>query len=201
MPITVDGPSRVLAVCGVWDPTCRASATGWWHVSGEYPELDTLVNYFDEKQWADQLRRVQPALVVLNYGSNESVSKDYVEKYYTGELRKLVARVRASLPDTPILIMSPMDRGERDKTGGIATVPTVPRIVEIQQQVALETGNAFFDTFSAMGGAGTMAQWYAATPRLVNADFLHPTPGGAARVGALLEQALLESYGRWKAVR
>ncbi len=163
--------------------------------------VQTLVNYFDEKQWGDQLRRGKPALVVLNYGSNESVSKDYVEKYYTGELRKLAARVRSALPDTPILIMSPMDRGERDKTGGIATVPTVPRIVEIQRQVALETGSAFFDTFAAMGGSGTMAQWYAATPRLVSADFLHPTPGGAARVGALLEQALLESYGRWKAAQ
>ena len=57
------------------------------------------------------------------------------------------------------------------------------------------------DAVDAMGGAGTMAKWYNGKPRLVSADFLHPNPTGAAKVGALLEEALLKDYGRWKAAR
>ncbi|MBM3736623.1 MAG: hypothetical protein FJW39_12635 [Acidobacteria bacterium] len=161
--------------------------------------VQTLVNYFEESHWAAQLRHQEPALVVLNYGSNESVNAAYVDKYYAQELRKLIRRVQYAVPQASILIMSPMDRGERNQRGEIVTVPTVPRIVEIQQQTALELGCAFFSTFAAMGGPGTMAQWYAAKPKLVAADFLHPTPGGAAKIGAMLDEAIRESYGRWKA--
>ena len=48
-----------------------------------------------------------------------------------------------------------------------ASEPTIPRIVALQQRVAHETGCAFFDTYTAMGGEGTMARWYGAHPRLV----------------------------------
>jgi lysophospholipase L1-like esterase len=161
----------------------------------------TLVAFFDEAQWARQLQHQKPDLVVFNYGSNESVNAAYVDKYYEGELRKLIKRAQTALPQTSILIMSPMDRGQKDSKGDIVTVPTVPRIVEIQQRVSLDTGCAFFNTYAAMGGAGTMAQWYAAKPKLVNADYLHPTPGGAAKVGSMLDEALREAYDRWKAAQ
>jgi len=55
---------------------------------------------------------------------------------------------------------------------------TIPEIVAIQRQVAAEMHCAFFDTYDAMGGEGTMARWYGASPRLVTADLLHPTPQG-----------------------
>lgn len=160
--------------------------------------VQTLVHHFEPNQWAEALRHAKPAMVVLNYGSNEAENSDYVEKYYSNEFRRLIERIRSFLPDSAILVMSPMDRGRRAPEG-IVTVPALPRIVEIQQQVALETGVAFFDTYAAMGGNGTMAEWYAAKPRLVEGDYLHPTPGGAAKVGGLLEAAILEGFGRWKA--
>jgi len=74
--------------------------------------------------------------------------------------------------------MAPMDRGTMSSTGQIVTP---------------ETGCAFFNTFDAMGGAGTMGRWYHAQPRLVSADFMHPMPAGAAKVGALFEEALVQS--------
>jgi hypothetical protein len=62
----------------------------------------------------------------------------------------------------------------------------------------MEAHCAFFNTFEAMGGAGTMARWYNGNPRMVAADFLHPTPQGASKVGALFEQALVERFERWR---
>jgi len=160
--------------------------------------VQMLLRYFEPKQWAASLQHEDPDLIVLNYGTNESVFPDYIERYYEKELRSLIERVRASAPRASILIMSPMDRGVRSSGGDIVTPDVLPRIVEIQSKVAVETHCAFFNTFEAMGGAGTMAKWYASQPRLVSADFMHPLPGGAAIVGRLLKTALADGYDRFK---
>jgi hypothetical protein len=72
------------------------------------------------------------------------------------------------------------------------------RLVTLQQRTADELGCAFFNTYEAMGGAGTMGRWYSAEPRLVSADFIHPTPGGARMVGNLLYRGLMNGYYRYK---
>jgi lysophospholipase L1-like esterase len=148
--------------------------------------------------WQQQLKHAAPALIVVNYGSNESSFGNFVHKQYADELRLAITRIRTASPGTPILIMSPMDRGERAGLNDIETMATIPEIVAIQRQVAAETHSAFFDTYDAMGGNGTMSRWFAASPRLVTADLLHPTPQGAAIVGGLFVDQLGLRYDRWK---
>ncbi|HYL36380.1 MAG TPA: GDSL-type esterase/lipase family protein [Bryobacteraceae bacterium] len=162
-------------------------------------QVQVVVRYFEKTQWAAQLQHQRPDLVVLNYGTNESIYADYIERYYPGELREVIRRVKTAVPNASVLVMSPMDRGQRDSTGQITTVPTLPRLVEIQQQIAAEMGCAFFNTFQAMGGEGTMGRWYQSQPRLVSADFMHPLPGGARKVGVLLDQALESGYRQFQA--
>jgi lysophospholipase L1-like esterase len=162
-------------------------------------QVQVVVRYFDKPQWAEELAHQHPDLVVINYGTNESIYADYIERYYPGELRQVIERVKAAVPRASVLIMSPMDRGQRDSDSRISTVPTLPRLVEIQRQTASDMGCAFFNTFQAMGGEGTMARWYESTPRLVSADFTHPMPAGARKVGVLLDQALESGYRQFKA--
>ena len=162
-------------------------------------QVQAVVRYFDKAQWSVELQHQRPDLVVLNYGTNESIYADYIEKSYPGELREVIGRVKAAVPNASVLIMSPMDRGQRDASGRITTVPSLPRLVEIQRQTAAQMGCAFFNTFQAMGGEGTMARWYESQPRLVSADFTHPLPGGARKVGVLLDQALEAGYRRYQA--
>lgn len=148
--------------------------------------------------WKQEMDRAAPALVVINYGSNESSFGNFVHKQYGAELRLAIQRVREAAPNASILVMSPMDRGERSGMADIETMSTIPEIVAIQRQVAAEMHCAFFDTYDAMGGDGTMARWYAASPRLVTADLLHPTPQGAAIVAGLFVEQLGLGYDRWK---
>ena len=49
-----------------------------------------------------------------------------------------------------------------------------------------------------MGGSGTMARWYASTPRLVGSDYIHPLPAGAKIVGELLYDNLRDGYSEYK---
>lgn len=153
---------------------------------------------FNEGHWIEQLRHANPHLVILNYGINESVYAAFVEASLEKELRRVIGRVRKALPAASLLVMSPMDRGGRDGSGAIVTPPALRRVVEIQQKVAADMGCGFFNTFEAMGGAGTMAKWYNDTPRLVSADLLHPMPAGARKVGELLYQALIQGFLRFK---
>ncbi len=159
---------------------------------------EVLSRHMEPLHWAEQLRAAKPKLVVINYGTNESVYKEYVTKQLEGELRKAVLRVRAAVPDAAILIMSPMDRGVRGEDGNIRTADTIPQVVAIQQKVAEELKVAFFNTYAAMGGAGTMARWYSSNPRLVGGDYIHPMPAGARRVGDLLYEGLEEQYRLFK---
>jgi lysophospholipase L1-like esterase len=157
-------------------------------------QVQMLLRYFEANQWTDALRHEDPALVVLNYGTNESIFPAYVKKQYPDELRQVIARIREALPHASLLLMGPMDRGTMDAAGQIVTPETLQTLIEVQKKVAAETGCAFFNTFDAMGGAGTMGRWYHAQPRLVSADFMHPMPAGAAKVGELFEGALMQAY-------
>jgi lysophospholipase L1-like esterase len=157
-----------------------------------------LARVLEPNLWQEELNHAAPALIVVNYGSNESSFGNFVHKQYAAELRLAIQRIRVAAPGVPILIMSPMDRGERSGLDEIQTMSTIPEIVAIQRQAAAETHCAFFDTYDAMGGSGTMARWFAASPRLVTADLLHPTPQGAPIVATLFVQQLSMGYDRWK---
>lgn len=167
-------------------------------VNGAYAGL--LKTVMNEQHWSEQLQHRNPNLVILNYGTNESeyASEDQMARYER-DLREVVKRVHTALPATPILIISPMDRGKRAGGGKVITLESIPRIVEMQQRVAHDTGCAFFNMFAAMGGQGTMARWHAGKKHLVGADLTHPNTEGAETVGELIYEALLDGYGKYQA--
>lgn len=160
--------------------------------------VNVLSRMFKEAHWTAELQHYQPDLVVINYGTNESVYPAFIETGYTQELKEVIRRVRAAVPKASLLVMSPMDRGRRESNGEIGTVPVMPQLVSMQQRIASEAGCAFFNTFQAMGGPGTMGRWYQAEPRLVGADFIHPMPAGAKIVGHHFYQALMDGYNEYK---
>jgi lysophospholipase L1-like esterase len=160
--------------------------------------ITLLSRAFNGAHWTAQLHHYRPDLVVLAYGTNESGFAKFVDTTWAAELKSVVRRLQVALPEASILLMSPMDRGERNERGGIETIAVMPRLVKIEARVAEETGVAFFNTFQAMGGDGTMARWYAAEPRLVGSDYIHPMPAGAKIVGELLYGSLRDGYNEYK---
>jgi lysophospholipase L1-like esterase len=160
--------------------------------------VTVLSHLINGSHWTAELRHYKPSLVIVNYGTNESGYPKFVDTSWPHELREVVRRLHVALPDASVLLMSPMDRGEKNAAGEIATMQALPRLVGIESKVAAETGTAFFNTFAAMGGAGTMARWYVAEPRLVSADFIHPTSYGAKIVGELLYKSLSDGYNEYK---
>ena len=168
-------------------------------VNGAFVGL--LSHYLDEANWREQLQHRQPNLVILAYGANESEYENWPMEQYVQDMREAVRRIRAALPEASIMFVAPMDRGQRGPGGTITTRSMIPKIVAAQRAVAAATGCAFFDTFTAMGGAGTVARWRAARPLLMGGDYLHPTAEGAEIVGTLLYDALNRAYEKQQATQ
>lgn len=166
-------------------------------VNGAYAGLlETVMN---QQHWAEQLQHRKPDLVVLNYGTNESeYAADAQMVRYENELREVVHRVHLALPEASILIISPMDRGKHAPGGKVVTLDSIPKIVEMQQRVARDSGCGFFNMFAAMGGHGTMARWHANKKHLVGADLTHPNADGAEMVGVLIYEALIDGYTKYR---
>ncbi len=172
-----------------------------WDAVGANGASVHAVNRLDEASFVAALALRRSDLVVLNYGTNESAMEGIGGPRYEREYAGTIARVRAALPLAPILVMAPMDRGTRLPDGTLGTLPAIRRLVAAQRKVARENGCAFFDTFAAMGGEGTMGRWYEHAPRLVTGDFTHTTKPGSDRVARLLVGALRAARARWEARR
>ncbi|MBZ5617131.1 MAG: hypothetical protein LAQ69_00160 [Acidobacteriia bacterium] len=160
--------------------------------------ITVLSRMFNQAHWAEELSHRHPDLVIVNYGTNEADFAAFVDRQYEKELREAIRRIHAAVPGASVLVMGPMDRGQRVGGGDVETMPTIPRIVEVQKRVAKETGCGFFDTFTAMGGEGTMARWYAAQPRLVSADFIHPYPAGGKMIATIFTKEVAAGLNRFK---
>jgi hypothetical protein len=155
----------------------------------------------DSGHWMETLRLRRPDLVVLAFGTNEVGYYNIPGPAYAADYREVVRRIRAALPATSILVMGPMDRGERREDGGLGTMPNLIRIVAAQKRIAAELGVAFFDTYRAMGGEGSAARGYGANPRLMTGDFTHPTRTGADRIAKSFVDALLLRQQAWQQAR
>jgi lysophospholipase L1-like esterase len=138
-----------------------------------------------------------PALVVLQYGTNESDLWRLELADYERALGALLDEVHEVAPQASVLLVEPLDRAEYKK-GHMATKPVILDIVAIQRKVALSHGAALWATFDAMGGAGAMVRWVKGTPALAGMDLTHPTPLGAEVLGDMLSDAMVAAYEAWK---
>ena len=88
-----------------------------------------LSRVFNGPHWTAELRHYKPDLVIINYGTNESGYPSFVEGNWAKEVKNAVKRVQAALPEASVLLMSPMDRGERKRDGHIDTITAMPSLV------------------------------------------------------------------------
>ena len=118
---------------------------------------------------------------------------------YQATLSTFVENLKAAAPESSILIAAPVDRAEKTDRGEIRTREIIVRLTDAQRKVAQSRGVAFWNTFEAMGGRGTVKRWLFTKPNLYNWDFTHPTTQGAMVIGDLLVGALLRGYSAYEA--
>jgi lysophospholipase L1-like esterase len=149
----------------------------------------------DDAHWAEQLRWRKPDLVVYEFGANESGDGfAYPMDEYHQTMKDVIAQARRALPDASCLVIGAMDRAHKGQ-GGLESMRIIPLIVKEQRAVAAEVGCAYFDTFTAMGGHGSMPSWV--RRGLGQADLTHPSGLGAEILGNWIFRALMQGYNAY----
>jgi lysophospholipase L1-like esterase len=138
---------------------------------------------WDEASFGAELVRRQPTLVILEYGTNESGDVGVNPSVYGKKLVRLMERIRRFAPDADCLALAPTDRADtRERT---------PLVRDAIRAGAQEASCGFWDTYAAMGGAGSIRAWASeSTPRAAR-DGIHLTPKGYRELGEALAAHVL----------
>jgi lysophospholipase L1-like esterase len=147
--------------------------------------------------WRDQFALRDPGLIIFQYGTNESEGT-FDGPEYENALGALLDELKEVSGGASVLMAAPLDRAA-NRGGRLVTRPIIVDLVSSQKRAALAHGVAFWNTFEAMGGEGSMAAWVRARPELGGSDLTHPTPMGAEVLGDMMADALIHAYEVWRA--
>ena len=139
-----------------------------------------------------------PALILLEYGTNEAVSPRWTPATYADELDRVLRRLRRLAPLASILVIGPPDCYFRLQNGQFYSAH-LSQVVEIQREIAFQHRCAFWDLRARMGGAGSVEGWVQAG--YGQADHVHFTKPGYQLIGEMLAEEILEQYRRFQTVR
>ena len=157
-----------------------------------------LILRWDEAMHAAYLKRRDPALIVLAYGTNEASDSKWSEDGYLETFSAILQRLRRAAPAASILVLGPPDRFTRVK-GRWRPFDGVDRIVAAQQEACRQNRCAYWNTRARMGAEGSMVTWVMAG--LAQGDYAHFTSLGYQRLAGVLFQDIMRLYDSYLKVR
>ena len=133
-------------------------------------------------------------LIILQYGLNVATQRGYNYDSYQKGLVTAIEHLKKCFPQSGFLLLSVGDRDYKTDTGELRTMPGVKNLIRYQQNIAAESGIAFWIMFEAMGGDGSMAKLVHAKPSMANYDYTHINFRGGKYLAGLLYETLI--YGK-----
>jgi lysophospholipase L1-like esterase len=150
----------------------------------------------DEALVTAELGRDPPALVVTTFGTNETDEDEATGEAHRRAFLRTLGMLRRAAPGASCLVVGPPDRATKAvvrRRRVWQTTAALAPIITAERQAALESGCAFWNTFAAMGGSGTMRRWAVLDPPLAGDDRVHLTSSGYRLLADALASALLGS--------
>jgi lysophospholipase L1-like esterase len=129
----------------------------------------------------------EPNLIIIAFGTNEAGDPDWTPLAYEQLLRRVLRLLHASVPQASLLVMAPPDRGDL-----LIASRRMPFVVSAERRAAVGEGAAFWSTFDAMGGSGSINAWLARG--LAQADHVHLSSAGYLRIADLFYEDLMRAY-------
>ena len=142
-----------------------------------------------------QLKSIQPDLVILSLGVNDTQSKGFEKEEYIEHYDTLITRIKEANPNVCIVLTTTTDNFVRHKVSSKRSVKTSNKSTIKAQEAMYELQTkhnvAVWDLFEVMGGYKSMAKWQKAG--LAARDKVHFTQGGYIVVGHLMYEAFLKT--------
>ncbi len=180
-----------------------------------------IVNKFDEVILENELKRLDPQIVVLAFGTNEGFNDGLDAERYVQSYERALGKIRRALPKAVVVLLAPPDaaRGPKklesdDKNGkdGKAndkkavpakaspdfgpcgdwkTPPMLNRVRELQEQIAKRRRLVYWNWASIMPQECGADRWANQSPPLIAKDRVHFTMEGYRQSAAQFLKALL----------
>ena len=149
-----------------------------------------------------KLSLLNPQLVIVSMGTNESVSSKTSSETLYQQIDALVTDIRQENPEAIILLTTPADnklRKRRRKNGKRSTYYTenthLATVVETIKQYGAQNNIAVWDWYTIGGGKGSCERWI--EEKGMKKDHIHYTAQGYALQGNLLYQSILKAYEQY----
>jgi len=177
-----------------------------------------IVGRWDPAIVARELRERDPALVILAYGTNESVKPDLDLIKYDLAVRDAIRQMRAGAPNAAVLLIGPPDVNHPvgcGRNGGAAAAVCQPRshaaefchwaptrllgeVRDVQMRAALAERAYYWDWRALMGGICGMHRWAINDPPLARPDHVHLNVAGYRATAEALHDTLMRGYAAWR---
>ena len=174
-----------------------------------------IVNRFDEVIFENELRRLNPQVIVLAFGTNEGFNEKLDLERYRQSYERAVTKIRRALPNVIIVMMAPPDgargpkkpEGENEKNakktaparaskedgpcGEWKTPENLNKVREVQEQIAKRHKLVYWNWASIMPAECGADRWANQSPPLVAKDRVHFTMEGYRQTAAQFLKVLL----------
>ncbi len=142
------------------------------------------------------IERLDPALIVVSYGTNDMGRGDLVEEDYRAEASALLRALREDAPGAALLVTGPPDRASRSRRVSRLLAGSEPLVLRSLRAAALENDAAFLDQRAAMGGDGSIRSW--SKKKLAARDLVHLSRAGYEKLAEQIVRKLLAGYSAWQ---
>ncbi len=147
----------------------------------------TIFTAIDTSSMIPYFKNENVKLIILQYGGN-SVPYLKTEKAitnYKNNIKRQIEVFKRLESSASILFIGPADMATK-QNGRMASYPQMDDVVKALREAAYESGVAFWDMYSAMGGRNSIVKWVNARPQLAGSDHIHFTPKGAKEISEIL---------------
>jgi lysophospholipase L1-like esterase len=176
-----------------------------------------ILNKVNNRLLTSNLKRLNPQIVVLSFGSNEGDKAHLDIGAYTENYRKVINKIRTALPGVTLVMIGPPEAEElpshcKDKARetAICRVPSettasasradacewkpLPKLAEVreaQRRLAQREGIVFWNWASIMPKECGADRWLKESPALMAKDHLHFTIAGYKKSAAAFLDTLI----------
>jgi LysM repeat protein len=103
------------------------------------------------KLWKEQVKLLNPDLVIFSYGTNEAYNGNFDAMAYAKQVNRFFDELRFLMPSVAIVVTSPPDTRSRNR------IPQKQNeIIEAQSKLK----SSFYDLNKVMGGFGSFQPWF-----------------------------------------
>jgi lysophospholipase L1-like esterase len=150
---------------------------------------------FTNRKYIRQLSLLNPALIIVSLGTNESFGKNFSKPEFEKQIDSLINLINEELPNVFLLLTTPVETYKRLRSKQkryYARNENTAKAAEVITSYTKIKGLACWDLFAASGGSNSCKNWFDAG--MFARDRIHFTQKGYEEQGELLYKSMINSF-------